>query len=76
MLQNLARTGNYQHPVLGALSGIAQPLRLDRDRMPLRRPPPLHGEHTAEVLQELGYSYDQIRALSECPDGQALQPHA
>ncbi|MES2483743.1 MAG: CaiB/BaiF CoA-transferase family protein [Pseudomonadota bacterium] len=67
---------DYQHPVLGAMSGIAQPLRLDRDRMPLRRPPPLHGEHTAEVLQELGYSHDQIRALSECPDRQALQPHA
>lgn len=44
----------YQHPQLGTLGGIAQPLRIDGARMPLRRPPPLHGEHTQEVLDELG----------------------
>jgi crotonobetainyl-CoA:carnitine CoA-transferase CaiB-like acyl-CoA transferase len=54
---------DYTHPVLGALHGVAQPLRIDGERMALRRPPPLHGEHTEEVLRELGYSGAERGAL-------------
>lgn len=54
---------DYEHPVLGKLQGIAQPLRFDGERAQLRRPPPLHGEHSREILAELGYSLEEINAL-------------
>ncbi len=55
----------YLHPALGMLQGVALPLRVDGQRAELRRPPPLHGEHSAEVLAELGFSLAQIKTLAE-----------
>jgi crotonobetainyl-CoA:carnitine CoA-transferase CaiB-like acyl-CoA transferase len=44
------------------------PLTLDGQRPGVRCSPPKLGEHSAELLGELGYTPDQIRALSEVPD--------
>ena len=41
------------------------PLALDGARLGLRLHPPRLGEHNAELLQGLGYSEDEIRALRE-----------
>ena len=54
---------DYVHPVLGKLQGVAQPLRFDGKRAEMRRPPPLHGEHSREILNELGYSEKEIESL-------------
>lgn len=53
----------YQHPVLGPLRSVAQPLRFNGRRAPLQRPAPMLGEHTREVLTEAGFSAEQIQAL-------------
>ena len=46
-----------------AISSVASPLRLTATPPVLRNPPPALGEHTREVLAEMGLSADRIAAL-------------
>jgi crotonobetainyl-CoA:carnitine CoA-transferase CaiB-like acyl-CoA transferase len=51
------------HPVVGPYRRIASPLRFDGAAPAIRGHAPVVGEHTTEVLHELGYSELQIEAL-------------
>jgi crotonobetainyl-CoA:carnitine CoA-transferase CaiB-like acyl-CoA transferase len=52
------------HPVSGRIKQIAPTVKLSATPGEMRSPPPLLGEHTSEVLKELGYSDDVINKLS------------
>jgi crotonobetainyl-CoA:carnitine CoA-transferase CaiB-like acyl-CoA transferase len=41
------------------------PVSVDGERLANRRDPPQIGEHTREVLEEIGLEPEEIRALSE-----------
>ena len=53
------------HSQQGTVPSVASPLRLSASPVSYDRGPPLLGEHTDEVLSELGYSADQIKAMHE-----------
>jgi crotonobetainyl-CoA:carnitine CoA-transferase CaiB-like acyl-CoA transferase len=52
-----------EHPVEGTIRALGIPVKLSGTPGSIRRPAPLLGEHTAEVLGEAGFSAEEIAAL-------------
>ncbi len=54
-----------QHPEVSNYQDVALPLRVDGERPRGVRPPPRAGEHTNEVLAELGYNEEEVDGFLE-----------
>jgi crotonobetainyl-CoA:carnitine CoA-transferase CaiB-like acyl-CoA transferase len=52
-----------EHPVVGKLRMMGLPVKLEKTPGATQRPAPVLGEHTDEVLRELGYSPARIHEL-------------
>jgi crotonobetainyl-CoA:carnitine CoA-transferase CaiB-like acyl-CoA transferase len=58
-------TVQVPHPLTDRLSLVASPMKLSGTPVQYRHPPPLLGEHTDQVLAELGIEDDERRRLRE-----------
>ncbi|EGL82561.1 L-carnitine dehydratase/bile acid-inducible protein F [Caldalkalibacillus thermarum TA2.A1] len=56
---------SMQHPTAGDIRLVGSPLKLSRTPVQFRCPPPRAGEHTREVLRDLGIADREIEALKE-----------
>jgi crotonobetainyl-CoA:carnitine CoA-transferase CaiB-like acyl-CoA transferase len=55
---------DLDHPTVGTIRIPGLPLSFDGERALHRSAPPLVGEHTAEILAEVGYSNEEIGELA------------
>jgi formyl-CoA transferase len=64
-VQHIGIAQPVEHPTLGRIEVVGQPVTLSRTPSAIRTPTPERGEHTDAVLRELGYDDGAIAGLRE-----------
>lgn len=51
------------HPTCGPIKLVNTPVKFSESTPGIRSPPPTLGQHTSEVLQQLGYTDSEVEEL-------------
>lgn len=62
-VEHLAMAADMTSQERGPTRVVAQPIVMSRSRSSIRRPPPLMGQHSAEILNEVGLGTEEIALL-------------
>ena len=62
-VKTLRSTATVEHPVLGPLTLLASGVNMERTPPSIRSAAPEHGQHTDEILGELGHGAERIAEL-------------
>lgn len=71
-MKALGMLGSVDHPRIGTIPQLAAPIFMSDTPSSMRRPPPMFGQHTRDVLCELGYSDTEIGGFI---DRKVIQVH-
>ncbi len=63
-VQHLGLAQTVTHPEMGEIALVGQPIIMSRSQSRIETPTPAKGQHTAEVLAELGFDAEAIAAFS------------
>ena len=63
-VRHLGLSRTFTSPTLGEVTVLGQAIKLSGAESGIARPPPEMGEHSREILAELGFSEDEIDAFA------------
>ena len=56
---------DMEHPLSGTVPQVGNPIKFSETKIEYHRPPPMLGQHCDEIMNELGFSSDEISKLKE-----------
>ena len=62
-IKHIGAVLHLEHPVAGPMTNLANPLTLHGTPVEMRRPPPVLGQHSEEVLRDHGFTASEIDEL-------------